>query len=212
MLLFGSFTSSETLSIEKETENCGCEKTTNIETFLAENPPKDESIYQQKELTESDIKVIADKLCAIVKFASSSEFSSEKFKNVIYTQLKVSSSLSEKEKNLIVSNFLNKYKQKLICPESKDDAFDRDLHLFKTALFEGVIELYDDILLDDELFNIDLNAYQIVDGKKETVLDFIEKLLTTKFKGDTSYELLRDDIIEFGGKRGKELKDWINYS
>ena len=158
-----------------------------------------------KSMSDSEIKSIANKLCANIKFASSSEFNPAKFKNIILVDLDVSSQTSDSQKNKIVSDFLNNNKQSLICPESKDDAYDRDMHFLKTALLEGVIDLYDEIILDDDEYEIDLNAFEIIDGKKETVVDYLDKLLNSKFKGDTSYELLRDDIIDMGGKRGAEL-------
>jgi hypothetical protein len=97
-----------------------------------------------KTLTDDEIEVIAQKLCVNIIVARSGEFQKDKFNNIILDSLEVSSSTSSKEKNEIISNFLNTNKQKLICKESEAKANDRDLHFFKTAALEGIIDLYDE--------------------------------------------------------------------
>ena len=206
ILLFGSFTSSELLLTEKNAENCGCELTTIIESYLAENNPIIETGFQQKELTESEIKSIAHKLCGNIKVASAGGFEKEKFQNYIFEALNVNLEISDDSKYGIISNFLNKYKQKLVCEKSKDKGGDRNRHLYKVAVLEGVIDFYDEILLDDDFYTINLNAYEIVNGKKETLIDYIDYLISTGLHGKSDLELLRDDIIDLGGKRGMELK------
>lgn len=56
------------------------------------------------------------------------------------------------------------------------------------------------------------NDYDIIKGKKETILDFIECLLnnneyTGQFMSSaiSKFELIKEDLKEYGAKYGKEL-------
>ena len=126
------------------------------------------------------------------------------FKNYILDGLGVRHNVLNS--NEIVANFLNKYKNKLICPENKTRIYSRKMHLYKVALLDGILDLYDEILLDDEEYQIDFNAYELVDNKKETVLDYIDKLIVENHGDIEELDSIRGVIIELGGKKGKDLK------
>jgi hypothetical protein len=137
-------------------------------------------------------------------YATANGFKPLEFKKVILDGLGINE--NSENVNQVMSSFLNKYKQELVCPKDQSRKNSRDLHIYKTAILGGVIDLYDEILLNTDEYDIDFNAYEIVDGKKETVLDYIDKcLLTGQFDND-ELELLKDDIIEAGAKRGDEIK------
>ena len=157
-----------------------------------------------KVLSDDEIKDIRNYLCMNILTASTIGFKPKEFKKVILEGLGKDEDISNK--NEIISNFLNQNKQNLVCPKDKKRKGSRDLHVYKSAVLTGVLELYDEILLDDDEYDIDLNAFEIVDGKKETVVDYIEKLMATGVHGTEDLELLRDDILEMGGKRGSELE------
>ena len=190
-------------SYASTTEKCHCGLTKYVENYQENN-----SIYTQddnkiKELTQEEIKGIRNRLCMNIFNASSFGLKPDEFKKEILTPLGFD--IHDPNANKIVSSFLNKYKQKMVCPKDPGDLSTRDLHLYKTAIINGVIDLFDEILFDDDEYQIDFNAFEIVDGKKETVLDYLDKLLSTTHKGDDDLELLRDDIIDFGGRRASEL-------
>lgn len=105
------------------------------------------------------------------------------------------------------NNFLNKYKNKIICPEAIIGARGYPVqHIYKRLLAAGLNEAYEEYFFNLENGDVDFNAYEIVNGKKETILDWVEVWIA-KGKGDPAElrdvaEILRD---EFGAKYGYEL-------
>ena len=79
-------------------------------------------------------------------------------------------------------------------------------HLFKRILAVEMNEIFEEYFFDLEEGDIDYNAYEIVNEKKETILDWVENWIA-QGKGDA--EELRDIAYslrdEFGAKYGKEL-------
>lgn len=74
------------------------------------------------------------------------------------------------------------------------------------------VEIFDEFLFyDSDLFPIDVNAVQVVDGKRETLVDYIDFLLdrSTSNQGRFNYNALRDRrevlVEEYGGKKASEL-------
>ena len=205
ILLFGSFTSSKTFISEKETENCGCELTNNIETFITENPPKLESLTQQEELTEKEIKEIAGRLCSDMAQSNTKGFNKKRFVKIITKG--IGKNEDDHNINIYVSNFLNKYKNQLICPKDEYLQDNRTKHLYKSAILKGISALFDEILLNEDEYEIDFNAYEIVNGKKETILDYLDKLILTENYDKKELQMIQMDIEDLGGKRGIELND-----
>ena len=203
ILLFGSFTSSEILLTEKETENCGCELTTNIESYLAEFHPTKEINNQQKELTEKEVKHIASRLCSDLFQSDTAGFEEIRIQRIIAEGLGLK--VTDNNINGIVSAFLNKFKQELICPPDQHLEDYRFKLYFKSALLKGIYDLYDEILLNDEEYQIDFNAYEIVDNKKETLLDYIDKLIASNKYDKENLQMIQMDIEDLGGKRGAQL-------
>tara|TARA_Y100000385_G_scaffold252241_1_gene275562 strand:+ start:132 stop:767 length:636 start_codon:yes stop_codon:yes gene_type:complete len=191
-------------SFAKENGNCNCTLTENIEQFYEEYSFNASLVIKLKDLTPAEVKIIRDKLCMNISFASHAGFDPGKFKKVILEGLGLDNNIDNATQ--VVSSFLNKYKQDLVCPKLKSRKGSRDMHIFKSAITSGVAELFDE-LLDEDLYDIDYNAYEIVDGKKETLLDYLDEIISSGQYDNDDMELLRDDIIEAGGKRGSELKD-----
>lgn len=186
-------------------ENCNCSLTNYVDDYLEIEQKKQKSDIQIKDLSEEELGLIVKKLCTNITLATSTGFMRIEFEEAIIQSLKIKPA-NEEEKNILIVSFLNKYKQKLICPKSKGDSNSRDLHIYKVAALQGITDLFNEILLDDEDFpGVDFNAYEIVDGKKETLVDYIEYLIGTNLYDNDELELLRDDLIELSGKRGSEL-------
>lgn len=188
-------------------DNCNCRLTDYVDDYLEIEQNSQKSDIEIKDLSEEELAYVTKRLCGNIVLSANSGFVPENFKNIIHELLSTSGDITESKKNQIIVAFLNKYKQKLICPKSSAHTKTRDLHIYKTAALEGIIDLYDEILLNDDDFpGVDFNAYEIVNGKKETLVNYIEYLIGTDLYDNDELELLRDDIIEFGGgKRGSEL-------
>lgn len=201
--LLGSFSSNELNDLEKTQKNCDCELTETVKTYLSINPYTATSKLNIKDLTEQEVLRIRNLLCMDIITATNFGFQKERFKKVILDGLGVNE--NSENVNQVVSSFLNKYKQELVCPKDQSRKNSRDLHIYKTAILGGVIDLFDEILLNTDEYDIDFNAYEIVDGKKETVLDYIDKMIATNRRDNDELELLKDDIIEAGAKIGDEL-------
>jgi hypothetical protein len=201
--LLGSFSKNEASEQKTDSSDCGCGVTQLSKEHLASYPVTEKDTILLKEVSDEKIKSIRNRLCMNVISATSVGFDPNTFKKVIFEGLGLDENISNG--NQIVSEFLNTYKQQLVCPKDASRKNSRDLHLYKAAILGGVIDLFDEILLDDDEYEIDLNAFEIVDSKKETVLDYIDKLIATNRRDNDELELLKDDIEELGGKRGAEL-------
>lgn len=186
--------------------NCHCGLGQVVQFYLDDHPGKNLMLVKLKLLPDTVVRQVAYKLCANILMATIGGFRVDKFKNIILEAEGVSPTASEHYKDAVVSAFLIKYNQQMICPRNTSDSDSRDLHLYKIAILNGVIELYDEILLDPDDYQVDFNAYEMVDGKKETVVDYINKLMATGGRDNERLEMLRDDIIGFGGKSGEDLK------
>ncbi len=158
-----------------------------------------------KELTDGEIKQVGLVLCSFIVLSSIKSFSSEDFKKIICINLDCN--INDKNINVIISLFLNKYGDRLICPEDSTYEDHREKQLYKHAILYGINSLFEEMLLDDEKYNIDFNMYEIVDGKKETILDYMDKLIASgKYDKDT-LGIIQMEIEDLGGKRGAELDD-----
>jgi hypothetical protein len=158
---------------------------------------------QLRPLTKEEVDYIANKLCYLTDSASVIGFNKEVFERYILETYKISK--DDKNKNKIVSYFLNTYKNELICKKAKDSIVRRDLHVYKLALFRSVINFFDELLLDEDNYTIDFNAYEMVDGKKETLVDYIDKLIEAGRHSKGELLSIRDVVVHLGGKRGVDL-------
>lgn len=158
---------------------------------------------QLRPLSKKEVDYIANQLCYVTDSASVKGFDKELFEKPILDTYKISK--NDKNKNQIVSHFLNTYKNDLICKKASDSIVRRDLHVYKLALFRSVIDTFDELLLDEDNYTIDFNAYEIVDGKKETVVDYIDKLIAAGRHDRGELLSIRDVIVHLGGKKGSEL-------
>ena len=154
-------------------------------------------------LTPKEVDDINRKLCTYMSISDSTGFYAYKFNKIILDGIGVSQ--ASERANKAVSKYLNDNKNNIICTTHSILAGKQE-HLFmKTAITDGIIDLFDEILLDDELYEIDFNGYEIVDGKKETILDWID--IALEMPGQDRAELLsiEEVIVDLGGKRGSEL-------
>jgi hypothetical protein len=109
----------------------------------------------------------------------------------------------------IVGKFLNENHKNLICGEDSDARLRSNEPLLKRAIGRGEYGLINNLMFFEDDYKYNLNHYEIVDGKKETILDYIEKILNDpellKRYDTDSLMVLHNDFIEYEAKRGKEL-------
>ena len=160
-----------------------------------------------KRLSDNKVNEVACALCSDVIVARQKAYDIPKWQKTMEKELGYNG--TEEDFSKYFNNFLNKYKNQIICPEFKvtTNVYPPQ-HLFKRLLAAGMNETYEEYFFNFENGDVDFNAYQIIDGKKETILDWVLKWVE-QGRGDSD-ELL--DITsaledEFGAKYGKELTD-----
>jgi hypothetical protein len=65
--------------------------------------------------------------------------------------------------------------------------------------------MFNDFLLNEEEFTLDFDAFEMVDGKKETVLDYIEKLIESNKYDNRELAVVKDKIEQIIIERGHKL-------
>lgn len=114
-----------------------------------------------------------------------------------------------KNKGKYVSKFFNENNHLLICGDDTDFYGRENEHIFKRmlALSEHEFLVH---AANSEDYEIDWNFYEIVDGKKETMLDYIDKIINdSELALDYNIPELKTLIRTIkarGGKRGHELE------
>ena len=110
----------------------------------------------------------------------------------------------------IVSQFLNENQNVLICGNDTHVKIRDKEHILKRSIaYHGPHFLRRILETEEYAGKVNYNFYEIIDGKKETILDFIDKILDDEdLMHVYDKEELEDfiDMIEYsGGKRGSEL-------
>ncbi|MEL6562132.1 MAG: hypothetical protein AAFQ94_28360, partial [Bacteroidota bacterium] len=165
-------------------------------------------------------KINTNQICRLLYDSTGDSNPAEKFEEGIlkvskslnlYPELsdKSISELSEIEKIKIISRFFNDNNNCLICGNDTSLKIRNNEHILKRSISSNMPHLLRKAL-ETENYDIDYNFYEIVNGKKETILDFIDKILSNEDLMRTydkeELEDLMDMIEDSGGKRGKELK------
>ena len=112
----------------------------------------------------------------------------------------------------LVAAVYNKYAACLICHD-KPTKFTRTPEQFmKRVVSLGMYEsiLYDFLLYDEEEYPIDVNTIEMVNGKPETLLDYLDHILADpqverKYNKNEIYVLRETIIDDFGVKKASEL-------
>jgi hypothetical protein len=156
-------------------------------------------------LSDEKINNITCGICSDVMVARREAYDIPKWQETMEKELGYAG--TEKDFPKYFNNFLNTYKNQLICPKYQVTTnIYPPQHLFKRILASGMNEIYEEYFFNFENGDVDFNAYQIIDGKKETILDWVEKWIELG-RGDA--EELRDVAYsledEFGAKYGKDL-------
>jgi hypothetical protein len=113
------------------------------------------------------------------------------------------------DRKKIIGKVLNEYHQFIICGKDNiGNLRDRET-LIKRSIGRGEFGLIGQLMIYDEEYGYNLNNYEIVNGEKETILDYIENILNNpsllKKYREGPLKLLHNDFIEYEAKRGDEL-------
>lgn len=109
----------------------------------------------------------------------------------------------------IFGKFLNENYNLILCSDDGSGSIRKIESLIKRSIGRGEYGLIDSLMYYEEEYGFNLNHYEIVDGKKETILDYIEKILNNpklliRYNSD-KLRVLHNDFIEYDAKRGNEL-------
>ena len=156
-------------------------------------------------LSDDKIREVTHKLYSDIIEAREEAYDIPKWENSMRESLGYSGTKSEFPKYF--NTFLNTYKNQIVCPKFQVATnIYPPQHIFKRILAAGMNETYEEYFFNFDNGDVDFNAYQIVDGKKETILDWVDKWIASG-RGDKDELLDVSSALadELGAKRGAEL-------
>ena len=163
------------------------------------------SIFNVGEVEAEDS--LADIMCSVGYSSWGSSSPVGRFEKAILKHLGIPENSPDREKH--ISKFFNDNNSKLICGEDIDEFIREDEHILKRSI---ALSEYDFLLhaANSSKYELDWNFYEVVDGKKETILDYIDMIiadeeLALKYDVD-ELRTLASTVKARGGKRGWELK------
>ncbi len=177
----------------------------NVKSLTSTNSGLSDILKMGTAISDEKIKEVTKQLCYDILSAQSNGLEVPKWKDTMKEYLGYSG--SDKDFPKYFNSFLNKYKNQLKCPQLKiTTRIYPSQHIFKRLLALSLNETYEEYFFNFEDGDVDFNAYDIVDGKKETIVDWVDSWIK-QGKGDKD-ELLDVAAIledEFGAKRGSQL-------
>ncbi|WP_282148383.1 hypothetical protein [Algibacter lectus] len=120
----------------------------------------------------------------------------------------VGTDINDPDRKKKVSDYLNKHSHILICGDHGTEGIREREQLLKRSISSGLYGYLEQLAIDEE-YSVDFNVYEIINGKKETLLDYIYLIINNpQYARD--YEIielraLARSIEKRGGKRGKDL-------
>jgi len=156
------------------------------------------------EVGEYDL-TLADRICSkgYVHWASSTPVRG--FETAILKHIGLPENTPDREKK--ISKFFNDNNSKLICSEN-DYYIRENEHILKRSV---ALSEYDFLMTaaNSSKYELDWNFYEIVDGKKETILDYLDMIINdVEMEEEYNINELKSLIValeEAGAKRGREL-------
>jgi hypothetical protein len=140
-----------------------------------------------------------------------SSLSAEKPMNYLESNIMIKLGLDENhpDRKKIIGKFLNENHNKIICGKDNLGRLRDREPLLKRSIGRGEFGLIETLMLEEEEYMYNLNHFEIVDGKKETILDYIEKILNnpellSKYNA-AKIRVIHNDFIEYEAKRGIDL-------
>lgn len=157
-------------------------------------------------LAKADDNKLANKLCSKGYLAWPTLDAASNFESVLLKHLGLPEDAPNKEKH--ISRFFNANNSKLICEDDGSDFIRANEHILKRSLARSEHDFLLHIANHPD-YEIDWNFYEIVDGKKETMLDYMDMIINHPELSEEynipELKTLMGTIEERGAKRGREL-------
>ncbi|MDO7138145.1 hypothetical protein [Algibacter lectus] len=166
------------------------------------------NINAQDPDTENNSKneELASKICSLGYGSWGNTNPTNEFDTAILREVR--SDLNDPKRKKKVSDYLNKHSHILICGDDGVEGIREREQLLKRSVSSGLYGYLQQLAIDKE-YSVDFNKYEIIDGEKETLLDFIYLIINDEELAEdyNVYELegLARSIVKRGRKRGKDL-------
>lgn len=156
---------------------------------------------------EKNDETLAAKICSLGYSNWGSSVPVSGFEEDILSYIGISNDDPNREKH--IAKFFNENNHLLICGEDNDEFIRPNEHILKRSI---ALSEYDFLLHaanSPKYDDMDWNFYEIVDGKKETILDYLDMIindeeLAIEYDVDELKSLMR--VLEQNdAKRGKDL-------
>ncbi len=151
---------------------------------------------------------LADKVCTSLYIRGHNSSPVSAFEESLLKHMGLPTDIPNKEK--LISKFFNENNSKLICEDDVDEYIRENEHVLKRSIALGLYHFLSHAANSSE-YELDWNFYEIVDDKKETILDYLDMIIADKELAlDYNIPELKSLMLtleEAGAKRGRELKD-----
>lgn len=158
-----------------------------------------------EKISDESLAEFAKLLCSTARRLSRGD-SISKSGSIIENEFIKKFGINKKDKDYKkqVADIYNKYADKLICIDTPTPHTRSPEQFIKRVISLGMYEyiLYDFLLYDEEEYPIDVNTVEVVDGKKETVLDYIDNILADPEVSN------KYDVAEIKDLRGLLIEDF----
>ncbi|MEL0643208.1 hypothetical protein V6251_02365 [Olleya sp. Ti.3.14] len=155
----------------------------------------------------SNYEELASKICSYGYCTWGNTNPTDEFDRAILRE--VGTDLNDPDRKKKVSDFLNKNSHILICGDDGVEGIREREQLLKRSVSSGFYGYLQQLAID-KTYSVDFNTYEIINGEKETLLDFIYLIINDVDLAEDynilELEALADAIEEKGGKRGKDLE------
>ncbi len=157
---------------------------------------------------------LTGKLCVMIEHSFGHDDAGEKIESAFLHHLGITRDTPNYKQQVL--ELWNTYSNCFVCksPSALKPELPYPTHFLKRVVDFGMqSEIFDEFLLNDsEEFPIDVNAIELVDGKGETLIDYLDKIIADPSK-HKDYKLtvmkeLRTYLIEdYGAKTAAELDE-----
>jgi hypothetical protein len=155
---------------------------------------------------DSDNNALAGNICGSSYLAWQGGTPVDSFESTILKVINVSYDDPLRAKK--ISDFFNNNHAKLICGCDSLQRHRAREHVLKRAIAIHSYEYINHLASSDD-YSINMNFYEIVDGKKETLLDYVDMILNDPEKREmynlSGLNVLRETLEDLGVVKGSEL-------
>jgi hypothetical protein len=154
----------------------------------------------------SDNNDLADQICGASYLSWGGPTPVKSLEMTILDEIGVA--VDDPQRSKKISEFFNKNHDRLICGDDSLKKFRKREHFFKRAIAIQAYSYFDHLAESDD-YSINMNAFEIIDGKKETLIDYVDMILNDPAKralyNVDGLKNLRITLEELGVVKGSEL-------